>query len=239
MKKKLNSKPKLTQNLSSSTLFYFTNKLDWIIDTIKNGFLCRFHFEKFPIVRSGYVSPMKCFCDTPLSLIKPHLSWYGNYGIGIDKQYGRKLGITPVFYIHRKSSFIISFRHSILDKSIEQDPLLTFYKRYYGDIIKNKKVKRRRFYDEREWRYIPSSHMPFFFYSYDDGDIDKKLKHFNNKLKIRLTFDLKALEYIIVDTPKDLEKLLPVLKSVSAKKGITYESLVSKILTARQIRRDF
>ena len=50
---------------------------------------------------------------------------------------------------------------------------------------------------------------------------------------------MKAIEYIIVDEPKDLKKLLPALKNIAKNNAVTYESLVTKILTARQIRRDF
>jgi hypothetical protein len=221
----------LIQNLSSLTLFHFTSKIDYVIDSIVNGFLCRYHFEKFPLVNSGYISPMKCFCDTPLSLIRPHLSWYGNFGVGISKKYGRELGITPVFYLHSESSFMTAFRHSIVDGSIESDPLLAYYKKYFDN--------GRRYYDEREWRYVPDGDVALFYKNYRINDIDSKLSRLNSSNKIRLKIKTKYIEYIIVDSRKDVGVLLSAFKKIASKKKFFYEELVSKILTVRQIRRDF
>lgn len=230
----------LTQNLSSSTLFYFTDSLDYIIDIVKNGFLCRYTFEKLPSVNLGYIAPIKCFCDTPLTLIKPHLSWYGNYGIGFNKSYGFRLGITPVIYIPRYSPIADHITLSNTENILERDPILPYYKRYYGSVIdKNGNETSRRFYDEREWRYFPADGSIELVDSTNKLLIKRKIISYNSNLPKRLKLNLKYLEYIIVDKPTDLKKLLSSLHKIALKKKIVYEDLVSKILTARQIRRDF
>ena len=126
------------------------------------------------------------------------------------------------------------------ENTLEQDPLLPYYKLYYGDAIDRRgNLKKRKFYDEREWRYFPDEGSIELVNSNKKTLIEHKLKNYNLNLPKRLKFNLNYLEYIIINTPNDLKKLLPVLKSVSIKKKITYENFVSKILTTRQIRRDF
>lgn len=83
--------------ISSQTLFNFTDTIEFLIDNLENGFYCHTTFEKLPYGKNGYRVPMACFCDIPLSLIKEHFNWYGRYGIGIKKSYGRELGVKPVW----------------------------------------------------------------------------------------------------------------------------------------------
>lgn len=246
MKKiKKKSEPILKQNLSSSTLFYFTDKLEWIIDSLKNGFLCRYHFERLPFfLPSGYIAPIKCFCDIPLSLIKRHLEWYGSYGIGIDKKIGIRSGVTPVLYIPDVNSPIKkSIFRSLRSDKLSTDPLLPYYKKYDGEAfnLRTGKMHKLRFYDEREWRYVPKGSKLYVHKNYDEKKVEEVLKTYNGKVNLlpRLKIDLDSLEYILVASPDDLEILLPALKKISTKNNITYENLVSKILTVRQIRRDF
>ncbi|MEQ8811092.1 MAG: abortive infection system antitoxin AbiGi family protein, partial [Imperialibacter sp.] len=66
--------------ISSTTLFNFTDKLDYLIDNLKNGIYCSTIYEKLPARNCGYRVPMACFCDIPLSLISDHFQWYGRYG---------------------------------------------------------------------------------------------------------------------------------------------------------------
>jgi hypothetical protein len=49
--------------------------------------------------------PMVCFCDLPIGLIRRHMLTYGGgYGIGLDKSWGLKHGVEPVFYTHSKGN---------------------------------------------------------------------------------------------------------------------------------------
>ena len=72
-------------NLSSTTLFNFTDEFIHLKDALENGFYCGDIYEKLPFGENlGYKVPMVCFCDIPLGMIKHHLSWYGEYSIGIN-----------------------------------------------------------------------------------------------------------------------------------------------------------
>jgi len=56
---------------------------------------------------------------------------------------------------------------------------------------------------------------------------------------LRFPLDLNMVEYIIIKNEGDFEILLDKLKTIAALKGVKYESLISKIITAKKIRRDF
>ena len=92
--------------ISSSTLFNFTDNIEFLINNLQNGFHCGTHYEKLPLKNDGYRVPMACFCDIPLSLIKEHFDWYGKYGIGIKRSYARELGVKPIWYITSEDQFV-------------------------------------------------------------------------------------------------------------------------------------
>jgi hypothetical protein len=98
---------------------------------------------------------------------------------------------------------------------------------------KDRKEKRKKFYDEREWRYIPGNLLaePFF------GTNRKSIPPSNNE-QHRMKLDLSAIEYIIIDNEMEFDKMIPILKKLSNGK-VSYELLLSKIMTSKQIERDF
>lgn len=115
--------------LSSSSLFHFTKGGPEVLKSILlNGFRVSY-CEEAPL--SAYIDhreseagpyltkpsimgggapfsttimvPMICFCDIPLSNIKDHVKKYGKYAIGVEKKWGIKHKLNPVFYIARNS----------------------------------------------------------------------------------------------------------------------------------------
>jgi len=43
---------------------------------------------------------MVCFCDIPIQLSVQHQKAYGSYVIGVSKDWGKKVGLTPLLYIY-------------------------------------------------------------------------------------------------------------------------------------------
>ena len=214
--------------------------------------------------------PMVCFCDIPLSQIGSHVQNYGPYAIGLSKRWAENKGINPVMYELPDSNAVSTIRECLditipdligqnLDSQEVNKKMMVLgeYIRYFlsylkpyagqkwdsngfgGDII--------RFYDEREWRYIPeyiemkNNSLRSFILKEDFVDMDKRVE-FNAKLErsFKLKFEPKDIKYIIV---KDEEEVLQTVKGVNEiKRKYSYEDvevLKTKIISMERIREDF
>ena len=151
---------KIAQNLSSTTLFNFTDQFHFLLGNLRNGFYCGDYYEKLPFTKnSGYKVPMVCFCDIPLGMVKVHLRWYGTYGIGIKRDYARFHNVCPVWYIHKDNPVIKSLFNSVNHNALKNSPILPYLKMFFGyqKPLNGIKEEQKKFYDEKEWRYIPQS----------------------------------------------------------------------------------
>jgi hypothetical protein len=215
-------------NLSANTLFHFTSKKEYLMNILDNGFFPRYCLESNFIMTDAdrWAIPMVCFCDIPLSNTKKHKEKYGDYCIGLSKEWAIKKGLSPILYTthnsHLTKSLIIKRKmvlDSLKDKDISfsseiYDRLLYtsfFIKEYEGLQNKNQKYKNSiRFYDEREWRYVPSimefkndTYIPMF--SEKIVSNTKKLGSYNDKLQMcALKFDISDIRYIILPTEKEV-----------------------------------
>ena len=58
---------------------------------------------------------MTCFCDMPFSKVSSHMSRYGGYCIGLDKEAVlNKYRIQPIQYINTKSPLADDFKQAFL-----------------------------------------------------------------------------------------------------------------------------
>ena len=223
--------------ISSTTLFNFTDNINFLIDNLKNGIYCHNTYEKLPIRNNGYRVPMACFCDIPLSLIKEHFDWYGRYGIGIKRSYARKNGVKPVWYVTSENNLVKNIVRSKNISNYERKYLIPYLKQFIGNQFfqKEQRDKRKKFYDEREWRYIPDNTKVELFF----GIKHQKQKDIAVQNGDRMKLDLNEIEYIIIEKDDDFERMLKELKALSNNRHIRYEKLISKIITAKQIEKDF
>lgn len=59
--------------LSSSTLFHFTPKMEYLLSILQDGFWPRYCVEKgWGNNYIDFALPMVCFCDIPLAQISEH-----------------------------------------------------------------------------------------------------------------------------------------------------------------------
>jgi len=99
--------------ISTDNLYHYTNKFKWIISILEEGFKFNKCEEKLPltgfsssifshpeIVKHLIHPEVVCFCDIPFSLVSDHINKYGEYCIGLTKDWGMKNGITPIRYVH-------------------------------------------------------------------------------------------------------------------------------------------
>jgi hypothetical protein len=220
--------------LSSTTLFNFTDSFEHLESNLLKGIYAGTIYEKLPNKNNGYAVNMACFCDIPLSLIKEHLSWYGNFGIGLSRTYAREHGVSPVFYIHSDSNILKSL---ITDKSDFRLRLFPYVKQFIGNQrFINDKIKKKKFYDEHEWRYIPPENNFQLFLKTSRQNAEIKME----KKVSYMPINYEKIEYLIIESSDYVDSLIKVINAICKKnKSLNREHLISRIITAKQIRRDF
>jgi len=260
----------ISQTLSANTLFHFTNKIDDILNILHVDFYPHYCLENYYFYHSRrlleWALPMVSFCDIPLSQIKNHIQYYGRYGIGLNKQWGITQGIGPVLYAH-KNSLTVKYIDDIYDTvvrggfykmtKVETDVFQSYYhllcyiKPYEGKLWRRGRYLDRpvRFYDEREWRYVPPINLkvgsadkdilPSLIKSHFLDDVRREAA--NNKMKrYRLAFEPKDIKYLIVVKEKEI---LPFKHQVEEIKRVfsddDKEILVTRIISMEQILHDF
>jgi len=213
--------------------------------------------------------PMISFCDIRLSQISEHANKFGSYAIGLKKTFdgvnARKWKLNPVMYFESTNSILSDMLPPIfiginnlntrisnsnsrnalegLNNSIKT--LLNFIKLYEGNAwLKEEKEfseSLSRFYNEREWRYVPEIGeelgLPDRLDESFAYDLDK-LSEANRKL--RSSFQIKInpndINYIIIKENAEMKELKSWIYSKDRKNA---EELLSKILVMEQIKDDF
>jgi len=98
--------------VSANTLFHFTSIKGLTGILSSSGFYCQYsdeHFENILPSKSHYrftYIPMISFCDLTimqLSNDSVHRKNFGEFGIGLTKEWGIRNGVSPVMYVHRES----------------------------------------------------------------------------------------------------------------------------------------
>lgn len=247
--------------ISSSTLFHFTEKEN-LLGILKDEFYPQFSLEEYYIDEGDSFKlgiPMVSFCDIPLSLAHKHMENYGDYGIGMSKEWAGKNKLNPVLYL-RSGSYTTQILGDVLitilkdvRKTREIGVVIRSLSRSGGLLLKlfsfTKSFECRtdkgivKYYDEREWRYVPelSSYNGKQIMLREDQFIDPLLSEENEKLKkAKLSFQPKDINYIII---KEESERLNLINEIGWIKGKYDENtrriLLSKIITAEQIRQDF
>jgi hypothetical protein len=220
--------------ISSTTLFNFTDSLDHLKDNLTRGIYCCNTYEALPKRNTGYSVPMTCFCDIPLSSIKEHFEWYGRYGIGIKRQFARSLGVKPVWYVTSGDPFVKELVQKQILSEYEKRHLLPYLKKFMGNQhFTNNTIKRKKFYDEREWRFIPDgvSAEPLF----KSNDHTHLIEPY---CKQRMKIDPDAVEYVIIKDESEYSDMFKLFKQI-APRTVASEIWASKLLNSRQIEKDF
>jgi hypothetical protein len=239
--------------ISANSLFHFTKRLDNLLGILKNEFIPKYREEEFTFskVRDKYslFVPMVCFCDLPLSQIKNHVSEYGEYGVGLSKEWGVSNGLNPVIYLQKGTvisdaiteigNFIFKHKNTIADVttdiSASTNMLRAFIKPYeLEDVFDGTTI---RYYDESEWRYVPK--LPVFAAI----NPSKAIKVLNNAIAIdksvRLRFEPEDVKYIIVKKEDERLEMIHSIQSIKSKYTEDQRLiLISKIFVTNDIMSD-
>ena len=274
--------------ISTNSILHFTRSRN-SLKKILNGFFDTYYcLEIFRLNGAEYRLgiPMISFCDIPISHITSHTEKYGNYGIGLSKEWAESNGINPVLYLEEYSSSTRLIEPLIRDV-IENDPYgnfrtfliwetkdniatpkdivdrerdlkinavvgqLSFIKNYKGELKRKGRIGiQYRFYDEREWRYVPvastmSDDSPLFLPILTKNEYDGQRGISSLKKEFikggGLKFESKDIEYIFVKK----ESEIPIfIKAIRKSKNIyknndDLDLLISKILSIERIKNDF
>ena len=148
-----------------------------------------------------------------------------------------------------ESQSTISDYKKLIDKLREtvlsNASIFHYIKNYEGVLSRGDKINNSyRFYDEREWRYVPSL---------NDSRVKQSLtkeefKSFRGTSKVKpfiediiLPFESKDIKYLIVKSNKDIPRLIKTIKSLDnfTKNPNDADVLTTRILTVEQLDNDF
>lgn len=242
--------------ISTNSIIHYTDSFDKLKSILIEGFGIKYCSEKLVIDDenlSAAAHPMISFCDIPLSQSFLHFKAYGKYGIGLTKNWAKKLGINPVLYLDKQSSitktlgdFLKERRNKTSNLSVDQRNKILrikcFTKNYSG-LLKRKSVEIAdyKFYDEREWRLVPESKdLKGAKFSIHMKDYEKDKKKYNESISgIRYKFSPKDISYIIVEKNSEIPKVIKVLRDNYKCTTGEFDILLSKICSAKQIVEDY
>ncbi|PQJ63627.1 hypothetical protein BTO10_02075 [Vibrio chagasii] len=244
--------------LSSNSIIHFTDNIEAIYGIFSAGFRLKYCKESIstPVEKFVFYAPMVSFCDIPMSQVKEHISKYGNYGIGLTKEWAERKGLNPVLYLEKQSTVSKSMYlliSSILSNAGEPDEwtnnetyvadVIRFMKNYEDDLARKNHplVKNYRFSDEREWRFCPS-HKDCKDMILSNEYMEAHFDDANSELRLlNLEFEAKDIKYIVLEKESDI---IPFLDFMKREKGKAYsyrdvEVLATRIVTSDQIKTDF
>lgn len=243
--------------LSSNTLIHFTSSKEALKGILEENFKLKYCRETIQFQRMEQILhiPMISFCDIPLSQIKNHIASYGNYGIGLSREWALKNRLNPVLYIQGSSVLAQSYEDLIVflhkqekagavDKSAREmaKDIARYIKNYEGPLKRGgSTIAKYRYSDEREWRYVPSRDEKCkMLYTADEFEMTGKDAANADLANLRLTFDPDDIKYIIIEKDDEIREFVEHLRHV---KGDKYslrqiERLTTRLLTSEQIHGD-
>lgn len=226
---------------SDDYLFHFTKRYESLISIMTEKFKPFFCIEDtshlYPEEKKLTLAlPMTCFCDIPIERHSIHKEKYGNYGIALTKEWGMRNHLSLMNYTHIYSGISSALRvicnyypHYLSDKEESKEAvnalknslsiLIMTSKPYEGKVFNKEKRQWsdeiHRFYDEKEWRYIPLVDKLSWSISLEDFNHD--LNRFFDEIdrvqpmiqaNYKLNFTVNDIKYIFIDKQEDKENLI-------------------------------
>jgi hypothetical protein len=255
--------------ISTNSLFHFTDKIEIVLNILREGFKPHFCLEDInplgthlePEEMFEYAIPMVCFCDIPLTQTKDHMSKYGDYGIGLSKDWGMRNKISPILYAHKNSEIMYTIEQVALEvlslkcdkgvvcgiKDIVESAInWTNYliKPYEGKMWRRVNyVENIHFYDEREWRYVPRlSENGYKYVMTKEKFLDQLQRNdANRKLwpQTVLNFEQKDINCIIISCEDEIPHFIEEMEQIDKYSKDEIKLLFTRVISAERIRKDF
>lgn len=233
--------------ISANSLFHFTGTLEILQNILEDGSFWPIYcveYDKGQMENGKYIAvPIVCFCDLPLTQIREHTRDYGFYGIGLNKKWGNKKGVSPITYYYSENSISWTLFKNNGDKLTPKEKIRWFsqLKRYYGKTWSQSKRRyvNKILYNEREWRYVPKSiEVTKSRILVEDVNSFSGKEESKFTKKYSIAFGVDDVKYIIVKSNADKNNLIQHIKRSNVL-SVYADTLRSKILTLKQIREDF
>lgn len=241
---------------SANVLCKYMEKQEYLDSILQNSaFIPRYVIEPLDYLNLKGIKeicfPMVCFCDIPLSKVATHMSHYGEYGIGLDKNVVlKKYRIQPIHYINGDSPLADDFREAFQvsgqgkfsgDAHILADYLLStlmYMKPIWG--LKTEKDGNKKiciYQDECEWRYIPSDNFPKELGSHlilKQWETTEKAKDIYSDVLTHheecwLKFEWSEVRYIMVPDEFAVRHTISIINNLNAIGKEEKDMLISKI----------
>lgn len=244
---------------SANSFFHFMNRKKYLFDSLKNKKLCpRFCEEDISDFGLGFNKVLiceKCFCDIPLHNVSAHKNEYGDYCIGLSKEWGFKNGLQPVIYYNSSSEFKKMMRNAYFSamQGDDEDAISTLIEplnhifKYQKKIVGyDGRIKKNKHYtDEKEWRFVPN-----ILDDLDFGEIIVKQaiinnnflrEEFNNKIaksNYTLNYDYNDIKYLFVRNDYQRGGLIKLIRGFQIEDEIK-DKLITKICVWEELEGDF
>lgn len=248
-----------------NTLFHYTKNKKALWGILEDNFKISYARERIygQYEHVFFAAPMVSFCDLRLSEATDHMMSYGDYGIGMSKEWAVKMQLNPVLYLSKmsyltdKHILAINALYDHLQKKVHDLDEHYYMTRVYHDLLNTYRISKNyegklirkdgtidpnyRFANEREWRYFPPWESSFDGYvPLEKIKSDEQKDAYNRKIGgMRLKFEPDDIRYLIIKDEEERDELIEHIRNT--KRGFapdTVSRLSSRILTAMQIRED-
>ena len=251
-----------------STVFHFTNEYCTLIDSLKSrSFKLSYAKEHvdFGNENRHFAVPMVSFCDLRIKETLPHIEKYGQFGIGLSKEWATGSGLNPVLYLTNNNEIsknfitdlsqffqILTMPGEMSEKEVANGQVLSeiynrylnimrFIKNYEGILSRKGRDEFYRFADENEWRYVlplnSDTKLGKFIKPIDQVNTQEKKKLANESIDdYDLPFSSDDIKYIIVKEDSYRDSLIDYLNTASSS---ALAFLKTRIITVNQIKQDF
>ena len=243
-------------NPKSHTLFHFTKSSETLQKIIQNGFWPRYCQEDVKwLGYDGYefvAYPMVCFCDIPLSRISEHVGFYGEYGLGLTKEWAERNNATPLQYVSNNNHLKKTFRELTSSCGKFEDDnkkdflyniryLLAHTKPTQGNMVINGEIIQKEFYQESEWRCVPKHEK------INDHITHKKYENPENVVKenaltlehCQLKISPNDIKYIFVKSDSDIPAIINFIQTeLDHFSNADLKILMSRVISLESISRD-
>jgi hypothetical protein len=241
----------------SNTLFHFTKSPQTLKHVLRDGFWPRYCLEDVGWLgysKFEYIAyPMVCFCEIPLSRIAEHVDFYGEFGLGLTREWAETQGLNPVFYTARSSQIAKAFREVSNNASFLTDGdkqaaaystaryLLAHAKPTSGKMLLNGEPVDKVFYQESEWRYVPRSPKFTDYLGQSSFEDPGKIEAANQltKMHAMLQFSPRDIRYVFVKEDSDIPDMVDfIYTQMRHLIASDQQMLMSRVVSLESLRDD-